>query len=145
MSTRRILALVLATTLAAGSMPGVFAAQQENGSVSGKATSEAKAPYSNYLVQLRDPATAQVIRSGQLTDRGLFTIGSLPLSRRFIVELYNVRENRVVCTEGPYLLVPQDATRTNIDINCGTSPAWWLLLAGAGAAASIATLTASGG
>jgi hypothetical protein len=148
MSSRRLLAAALAASLAVGSVPGAFAAgqQQENGTISGKATSEAKPPFNNYMVQLRDPVTAQVVRTGQLNDRGLFTISGVPVSRRVLVELFNVRENRVVCTEGPYLLTPTDQARTNIDINCGTSPAaWWLLLAGAGAAASIATLTASGG
>jgi hypothetical protein len=145
MSTRRILAMALAASLVAGSVPGAFAAGQENGTISGKA-SEAKPPYSDYLVQLRDPATAQVVKTAQLSDQGAFTFTALPTSRRFVVELLNVRQNRVVCTEGPYVLTTAQTSRANVDINCGTSPAaWWLLLAGAGAAAGIATLTASGG
>jgi hypothetical protein len=146
MSTRRILAMALASALVVGSVPRTSAAGQETGTISGKATSEAQRPYSNYLVQLRDPATAQVVKTAQLNDQGLFNFTALPLSQRYVVELLNVRENRVVCTEGPYVLSPAVRARQNIDVNCGTNPAaWWLLVAGAGAAAGVAVLTASGG
>jgi hypothetical protein len=94
---------------------------------------------------MRDPVTAQIVKTGPLNDRGQFNVGTLPLSRRYIVELFSVRENRVICTEGPYSLTPQAPQRLNLNLCAKTPNALWLVLAGAGAAASIARLKQSGG
>jgi hypothetical protein len=146
MHTTRLLALTLVVGLASGSLPASTVLAQENGTIAGRAGSEAKRPYNDYLVQLRDPATGQVVKSMPLDNQALFSFSAVPLGRRLVVELLNVKANRIVCTEGPYLLQPNMTIRNDININCGANPAaWWLLLAGAGAATSIAALQASGG
>jgi hypothetical protein len=147
MTIRRSLALALAGLLAAGSAPALLAAAQDTGLLSGRATARAQAPYTNYQIQLRDPVTAQIIRTERLDDRGQFNIAALPLSRRYLLELFSVRENRVICTDGPFELTRNSPQRSNLNV-CGSNPsALWLLLAGAGAgaAASIAVLKQSGG
>jgi hypothetical protein len=145
MATRKLVAWTLAVGLAAGSLSGPVSGQ-ENGIIGGTATAEAKKPYTNYSVQLRDAATAQVVKTGSLDPQGLFSFTGVGLTRRLIVELVDTRQGRVVCTEGPYVLTTAASARNDVKINCGATPAaWWLLLAGAGAASGIAVLQASGG
>jgi hypothetical protein len=142
MTTRRIVATGLAVLLACGASP--LLAQQANGSLTGKATDEARQPYSDYQVQLRDAATGQVVSTVPLNAQGQFSFSNLQLSRRFLVELYHARESRVVCTEGPYTLAATATSRTDVNIDCGKAPAaWWLLAAGAGTAAAVALATNS--
>lgn len=123
-------------------------AQQANGVLSGTADDEANQPYSDYAVQLRDPANGQVAGTTPLTPQGRFVFQNVEAGRRLLVELYNTRENRVVCTEGPFVLAAsataQNASKTDVNIDCGKVPAaLWLLAAGAGAAAAIAVATQS--
>jgi hypothetical protein len=134
---------MLAAAIAVGVSPAM--AQQSAGIISGKATDEAKQPYSDYAVQLRDAASGAVVGTQPLNAQGQFSFSGVELSRRFLVELLNTRENRVVCTEGPYMLsTPAMPSKTDVNIDCGGPPAaLWLLAAGAGAAAAIAVATRS--
>lgn len=139
MSIKRGLALALVVAMAGGSSQALLnAATQATGMIGGKATDEAKKPYSDYSVMLRDVATGQVASTVQLNPQGGFSFGNLELSKRYLVELFSTKANKVVCTEGPYVLSTTLLTKTDVNINCGTNPAAWLIAAGAGAAAAIA-------
>jgi len=141
MSIRSSVALTLVLALTVGSMPAlVKAAPQAQGSgiISGKATEEAKKPYSDYKVQLRDVGTSQIATTTMLDAQGKFTVNNLEVGKRYLVELYNVPANKIVCTEGPYGLSSTSITKTDVNINCGGNPAAWWLLAAGGAAAAIA-------
>lgn len=139
--TRRLLIGGLAALLASGPL----AAQDALGTISGRATDEARKPYTNFSVQLRDVATGQVAQTVPLTEQGLFAANQLPLSTRYLVELVDLRARKVVCSEGPYLLqAPTAITRPDVNIDCGIAPAaLWLILAGAGTATTIAVTQAS--
>ncbi len=120
------------------------AAQQTTGSISGKASDEARQPFSDYAVQLRDASTGQIASTVPLDTKGLFTFADVELQRQFLVELYNTKENKLICTEGPYVLATQLPNKTDVNIDCGRAPAaLWLLAAGAGTAAAIAIATTS--
>ncbi|HVT47797.1 MAG TPA: hypothetical protein VHD57_08430 [Vicinamibacterales bacterium] len=144
MALKRALAVGLMMTM--GLAP--LAAQQAvtTGTISGKAVDEAKKPYSNYVVQLRDISTGQIVSSQTLDPQGLFSFTNIELSKRYLVELYSVRRSKVVCSEGPYALTaPSQETKADVNIDCGATPAaLWLLAAGAGTAAAVVTATASG-
>jgi hypothetical protein len=119
-------------------------AQQPQGILGGKATDEAREPYSDYAVQVRDVTTGQVVQTRQLSLQGLFSFGSLPLTKPYLIELFHQKERRVICTEGPFTLTATTPAKTDVSISCGKAPAAvWLLLAGAGAAAAVAVATRS--
>ena len=142
MVIRRGVAAGLAALLTIGFSPVM--AQQATGAISGKATDEAKKPYTNYTVQLRDAESGQLVGTVPLDAKGLFAFSNLELSRRFLVELYQVKDKKVICTEGPYPLLPNAASRSNVNIDCGAAPAaLWLLAAGAGTVAAVAVATES--
>jgi len=142
MAPQRFLAAGLAALLIAGGSPAL--AQQANGTIAGKATDEARKPYSDYSIQLRDAASGQLAGTVSLTTQGTFTFNELPLSKRLLVELYSLKDSKVVCTEGPYVLAPGNPNKTNVNIDCGKKPAsLWLLAAGAGTAAAVALTTNS--
>ena len=135
MATRRILAAGLAGLMAFGMSPAL--AQQANGVLAGRATDEAKQPYSDYAVQLRDAATGQVISMSPLSQQGQFSFRTVPLSRKFLIEL--AKDNKVVCTEGPYGLEAATPSKTDVNIECAKAPAaLWLLTAAAGTVAAVA-------
>lgn len=143
MVIRRTLALSLAALFVVGSLP-VAAQQPTTGSISGQAVDEARKPYTDYTVQLRDALSGQIVSTVPLDAKGLFSFTGLELSRRVLVELYNVKEKELVCTEGPYLLAQNASVRQNLNIDCGAAPAaLWLLAAGAGAVAAVAVVTVS--
>jgi hypothetical protein len=136
--------ITIATALLLASTGVSVLAQQ--GALAGKATAEAQQPYTeNYRVQLRDPASGAIVGTPQALDaQGRFSFTSLETNRRYLVELFLVKENRVVCTEGPFQLTTTRVSLTDIDIDCGKKPlALWLLAAGAGTAAVIAIATRS--
>jgi hypothetical protein len=85
-------------------------AQDVMGTLGGRAVDEARKPYSNYTVQLRDVANAQVVQTVPLTNEGLFSFQKLTLAKHYLVELVDVRDRKVVCSEGPYLLSGPNAT-----------------------------------
>jgi len=128
---RRLFSATLAATLAAGVAPHVLAQQ---GTVSGKATSEAHKPYSNYSVQLVDTSNRQVAGAVPLDPQGNFAFNSVQADKEYLVQLFSQRENRIVCTEGPYQLIsPNQLSRTDVNIKCG-KPVAALILGGAAAA-----------
>ena len=135
MATRKILAIALAMAL--GVTPSL--AQQTNGIISGSADDEANQPYSDYSVQLRDPATGQIVSTVQLTRRDSSHSTMSRSSRRLLVELINVKDKSTVCTEGPFVLAPGQASKTDVNIDCGKKvpTSLWILAAGAGTAAAI--------
>jgi hypothetical protein len=144
MITRRVLAIVLMFFMAVGAAPMTMA-QQAAGVLGGKATDEARQPYTDFSVQLRNPVTGQVVATQPLTDKGLFNFNNVELNQRMLVELVNQKQNKVVCTEGPFTLsAPALTNKTDVNIDCGKPPAaLWLLVAGAGAAGAIALGTRS--
>ena len=144
MAIRRIMAASLAAMLVLGVSPVM--AQQASGIISGKATDEAKQPYSNYTVQLRDASTGQTVGPAvPLNPQGQFSFSNVEISRKLLVELISTRQNnKVICTEGPFALTAQAASKTDVNIDCGKAPAaLWLLAAGAGTAAALAIATRS--
>lgn len=140
---RRLLSATLAATLAAGVAPQVLAQQ---GTIAGRATSEARKPYSNYTVQLVDVFNRQVAGTVPLDPQGQFSFAGVPVDKQYLVQLYSLRENRIVCTEGPYpLIAPNQLNKTDVNIKCGKPAAAWILaaVAAAGASAAVATQSAS--
>jgi hypothetical protein len=125
---RRAMALTLLTALTGGSTPSFVNAQvqQAQGTFAGKA-SDARQPFNDLRVQVRDVMTNQVTNSTTLDQQARFTVGGVPVAGRYLVELFNTRDSRVLCTEGPYILNPQMTSKLDVDINCGLNPAWWLL------------------
>jgi len=117
---KRILTFSLAVSLAI-LVPATPFADQDMGSLSGRAASDANQPYADYVVQLRDPSTGEVTSKSRLDAMGLFTFAGVPLSRRLLVELLHVPTNKVVCTKGPYMLTLNASARSDITINCGAN------------------------
>ncbi len=143
MITRRVLAAVTALSMAVAAAP--MMAQQTAGVLGGKATDEAREPYTDYSVQLRNPANGQVVATQPLTPQGLFSFNDVALNQKMLIELVNLKRNKIVCTEGPFQLTsPALTNKTDVNIDCGQPPAaLWLLVAGAGAAGAIAIGTRS--
>jgi hypothetical protein len=141
MSIRRTVAFALALTMAAGTVPALLAAPEAQGSgiLSGKASDEAKKPYTDYKVQLRNVQTGALVTSVTLDPQGRFAFNSLALPGRYMVELFSTPANKIVCTAGPYAMAtPSLVSKTDVNISCGTNPAVWILAAAGGAAAAIA-------
>jgi hypothetical protein len=142
MRTQRIVASILVVIIGLGAVPAL--AQQAAGTIAGKATDEAKQPYSDYAVQLRDVASGQVVNTLPLNVQGQFSFTGVALASRYLVELVQVKEKKIICTEGPYSLTTTMTSKTDVNISCGKVPAaLWLLAAGAGAAAAVAVATRS--
>jgi hypothetical protein len=133
---RRLFSATVAAILAAGAAPVVFAQQ---GMISGRATSEARKPFTNYTVQLVDVSNKQVSGSAPLDTKGLFVFTNVQVDKQYLVQLFSLRENKIVCTEGPYpLIAPDQVSKTNVNIKCGKPAAAWLLTAVAAASATAA-------
>jgi hypothetical protein len=137
MAIQRVLALALAAVMAVGVTPSL--AQQTTGIISGVANDEAKQPYADYSVQLRDVATGQVVSTVALDAAAKFSFDNVGLSRQLLVELVNLKNKQTVCTEGPFALTPTATSKTDVKIECGkrVPTAVWLIAAGAGTAAAI--------
>jgi hypothetical protein len=143
MVIQRLPAAALAIVMAVGVSP-LAAQQPTSGTIAGRATDEARRPYSNYIVQVRDAETGQIVNTVPLDTQGRYQFAGLPLSRHFLVELYNVRDREMVCTEGPQTLTAAASQRTDLNIDCGATPAaLWLLTAAAGAVAATGVVTQS--
>jgi hypothetical protein len=139
---RRILSASLAASLAVGVGPTLIA---QEGSISGRATSEARRPYTDYNVQLVDTATKQLSGTVPLDDKGLFAFQGVAGDKQYLVQLFNVKENKIVCTEGPYALIaPNQLNKNDVNINCGKPVALWLLAAAAGVATTAGVVIQSG-
>ena len=128
---RQVMAASLAAVLVLSGSPLVFAQQ---GALSGKATDEAKRPYADYSVRVREPQSGQIFGTQALTQDGQFAFTGLTLGQRYIVELIQTtNNNRVVCTEGPFNLNQQRTSIPNVNVDCGVNPnSLWLLAAAAG-------------
>jgi hypothetical protein len=139
--TRRFLAACLTAAVAIAPL----AAQDAIGTITGRAVDEARRPYSNFSVQVRDVASGQVVQTVPLSDQGAFNASKLPLGTRYLVELADQQARKVVCSEGPYQLAsPNALARNDVNIDCGVKPAaLWVILAGAGTATAIAITQAS--
>lgn len=141
MTRQRLLAAGMALLLTVGVSP-LGAQQPPTGVIAGRATNEARRPFTNYIVQLRNPENAQIVATVPLDTEGRFQFANVPLSQKLIVELYNVRDKEMVCTEGPYALTADEAKRDNVNIDCGAGPAaFWLLAATTGAVAAIGAVS----
>jgi hypothetical protein len=145
MSIKGTVAFALTLALASSSMSSVLLrAAQENGALAGKATDKAKQPYSDYVVRVRNVNNPAVIQTVPLTATGTFSFAGLALTQNYLVDLVNTKQNKVVCTEGPYALGSSMMAKNDINIDCGRNPTAFLLAAGAGAAI-IAAATQSNG
>jgi len=143
MSLQRSLALALTLSLTLTTGAGTVwaqASESQNGIIAGKASDQAKKPYADYQVQLRDVSTGQRVLSVPLNPDGRFAFSGVTLTKKYLVELYQVKQNQIVCTAGPYTLsAPSMLSKTDVNINCGTNPAvYWLVVAGVGTAIAIA-------
>ena len=140
---RRLTSALLTAILAAGVAPVVFAQQ---GVISGKATSEARKPYANYTVQLVDVSNRQVTGTVPLDPQGQFAFSGIQVDKQYLVQLFSLRENKIVCTEGPYpLIAPDQLSKTDVNIKCGKPVAPIILgaVAAAAATAGVALQSAS--
>ncbi|ODS54472.1 MAG: hypothetical protein ABS36_11270 [Acidobacteria bacterium SCN 69-37] len=147
MAFSRFCASALILTLTAGVSPIVAAGQQApptTGTIAGRATDEARKPYANYVVQLRDVDTGQIVTTVPLDTQGRYRFTDVPLTRHFIIELYNVKDREMICTEGPQTLTADKDERNDLNIDCGATPAaLWLLMAATGAVAATGIVTQS--
>jgi hypothetical protein len=140
MSIKGSVAFALTLALAGSPMlPVVVSAQgnasaQAAGRLGGQATDKAKQPYSDYMVRVHGVNSVAIIQSVPLNAQGQFSLVNLALGQSYLVELFSVKQNKIICTEGPYNLNQTMNAKNDINIDCGKNPAAWLLAAGAGAA-----------
>jgi hypothetical protein len=137
MKNERLVAVALAFTLACSATPTALFAQQspvqQSTSLAGTAKDEAKKPYTEYTVRARDVKAGTIAAAVALDVQGSFSLIGLT-SANYLVELVN-KDNKVVCTEGPFDLSKQ-AIKSDVIIDCGkVAAAWWLV--GAAAAAGV--------
>lgn len=141
---KRILAGCLALVLTPGIVPVAAGQAQSAGQLAGRATNEARRPYTNYVVQLRDAETGQIALSTTLDTQGRYEFAAVPYDRHFLVELYDTSRRQMVCTEGPQVLTAEAPRRLDLNIDCGAAPAAaWLVAAAAGAVAAVGVATQS--
>ena len=143
MTRSRLMAAILAVAIAGS--PAMTLAQQATGLISGKASRQFEPRYTDYKVQIRDVATGTPVLAKPLDADGRFAFPDLALNERYLVELFQTRQNVLVCTEGPFALVATiQPQKTNVTIECGKTPAiLWLLAAGAGTAAAVSVANVS--
>jgi hypothetical protein len=141
MTSQRIVAGALALFLAAGSTLTV--AQQVAGTIAGR-LADAKKPYSDYAVQVRDVTTGLVVATVPVDDQAKFTVTGVTVPNTYLIELVVEKDKKIVCTDGPYVLTTPEPAKLDVNVGCGKVPtAVWLLAAGAGAAAAITVSTRS--
>lgn len=143
MTIRRTVALALALVLAAGSTASLQAQAPQPGVLGGTGSDKAKQPYSDYSIRLRAADSRSVLRTTTMDSQGQFSFTGLALSQRYLVELFSMKDNKIVCTEGPFVLTAELASKTDVNIDCGRNPTAWLIAAGAGAALLAATTQSS--
>ena len=135
---QRLLALSLTAAVLMTAVP--MQADQNTGQLAGKATEEAKRPYSNYSVRAR-LASGGSGNTVPLGADGRFAITGLSFPGDYLVELINNSAGNVVCTEGPFR-----NAKGNINIDCGkTHAAQWLTPVLAPLAATLGVVQASNG
>jgi len=131
---KRAVAFALSLAFAGGLLLPVVVSAQANGALGGQATDKAKQPYSDYTVRVRNANSVTVIQAVPLNAQGQFSFTGLTLGQTYVVELFSVKQNKTICTEGPYSLNTSLTAKNDINIDCGKNPTAWLLAAGAGAA-----------
>jgi len=144
MTSRRLLSVT--TAFAVACVPAILLAQQATGVIGGHAGRQFAPRFTDYTVQLRDVQSGRPVLTKALDADGGFSFPGLALNQRYLVEIYQTQRNALVCTEGPFQLLPDTAPqKTDVTIECGKTPAiLWLLVAGAGTASAVAVSTASG-
>ena len=138
---QRFTSALLTAVLVAGG-PIVFAQQ---GTISGRAASEARKPYTNYNVRLVDVSNRQIAADTPLDQQGQFAFTGVQVDKQYLVQLFDLRENKIVCTEGPYpLIAPDQISKTDVNIKC-KKPVAALILGSAAALAATAGLAFQSG
>jgi hypothetical protein len=141
MKSHRIVAFGVAAALAVGTtQSALIAAGQQTASIIGTAKNEAAKPYLDYTVQARDTQQGQIAATTKLDSEGNFSLLNLS-SAKYVVELVN-KDQKIVCTEGPFDLT-QNMMRDKVNIDCDRVPAAWWLLGAAGAAGVTAGIVAN--
>lgn len=137
MFMRQLTAVTLAVVLACFAGPLAFAQQPSAGQIAGTAKDEAKKPYSNYVVRARVVNTGVIAATVPLDDSAKFMLPNLT-NERYLVELVQVSNKTVVCTEGPFALTATNPSKNDVDISCGVPALVWLLPAAAAAGIAVA-------
>jgi hypothetical protein len=139
MKNRRVIATMLALTLAGSAMPTLFA--QQGTTLAGTAKDEAKKPFTDYTVRARDVQAGSIAATIPLDPQGNFSLTGLS-TQKYLVELLN-KNGKVVCTEGPFDMA-QRAVKDDVVVDCGKVPAAWWLVGAAAAAGITAGVVAAG-
>jgi len=92
--------------------------------------------------------SGKVLKTEPLASTGQYSFTQLPLGQKYMVELVDTAANKVLATQGPYLLSSATSiVRSGVMVStiAGKIPAaMWLLAAGAGTAATVSAASASG-
>src|SRR5262245_40912430 len=103
MFTRRILAIAMAVLLVGLPAAAAAAPQSVIGSISGSIDTKNLKP-ADYTVRLRDVMSGQILKTDALSPTGEFSFTQLPLGKTYMIELVDKASNKVVATQGPFLL-----------------------------------------
>ena len=140
----RMIATGLAVAMAIAALPVsavAGAGGQQTVTLGGTGKKEAKKPYTQYSTRARNSMTGDIVGTTPLDVDANFTLANLPPAS-YVVELLD-KDQKLVCTEGPFNLTQQLA-KTDVDISCNKVPvAWWLLGAAAAAGITAGIVTAS--
>jgi hypothetical protein len=143
MLIRRAMAMTMAVLLVVGLVPASALAQQAAGSISGKVIEHIT--FGDYNVLVRDVTTGQIVAQSPLGAQGQFAFAGLTTGHTYLVELYSLKDKRVVSTQGPYTLTASALAKSSVIFGGGSkSTLLWLLAAGAGAASAVAIAEQSG-
>ena len=114
---RRLLTTALALLIAL--TPSLSLAQQTAGFLGGKAAEQVQPPFDRYTVTVRNILTGQPVETKVLDNAGQFAFDNVPLNQRYVVELVETAQKKVLCTAGPYGLVVGELTAVrDINMNC---------------------------
>lgn len=123
----RTITFGLALALVGGlALAPVAAAGRQNGVISGSAAAEAKQPYSQYIVRVRDVSNNTYPVHTTLDANGNFALNGLTAGS-FVVELVKVKANKgpdegkPVCSAGPFTLQDSSAQITDLMIKKGAN------------------------
>ncbi len=138
MSVQRPLAILLSATLILGG-PTAWAAQPSTGPLVGRISDESKRPFVTYAVQLRDTSSGKLLTTEAIDPQGRFVFKAVPIGAPYLLELVRVKDSRIVCTAGPYVVNSDPKLTPSVDLDCGRTPAgFWVLAAAAGTAGLLA-------
>ena len=143
MKRQQLTAITVVLALALGAAQTRLLAQGgQSGQISGTAKDEAKKPYTENSVRLRDIKQGQLTATTPLDAEGAFRLENLaPAS--YLVELLD-KKGKVICSEGPFDLT-QQRIKSGVIVDCGhIAGAYWLLAAGAAAGVTAGVVAATG-